>query len=366
MIHRFVDLIVVEVCSPPFSAYNQGAVFAESPNVFRSCPSDAPGDLTQVTDFDDFSLADACHNPVLSPDGSKILFEVEGPFAANRQIWVVDSAPGSTATQLVADASNQVVHPSWGADSDTFVYVHCSGGALQEGTIFKDTVSSPGSPTALKSGSGFSPWRPRFNHDGTRIAYIYAPVSAGDADLRCMDDDGSNDSSLDNTLDGYLFQFPPQFGWANNANMIAYSDGETARNTYVINDDGSGKTQLDANGDAAGSATNLSHLCFAPDDSFVVISSNIGAGYITMFRAEVDGSDTTALGSTGAINQTYMTVGVVFNNRIWFISGASSVSTAKLRSMALDGTDQVENFNNTLGPGNLIADFTSGDGFYFS
>lgn len=356
---------VALVLSPPFTAYG-GAATSGDPQVWRWRSSDLPGEATAYTDFSGFADSDQNFNPVLSPDGTKILFEVLSPATNFREVWVVDNVPGSTPTQLVADASNYVIHPFWGPDSDTFVYCHFTGGALVSGAILKDTVSSPGSPTTLKSAvANFAPFRPMFNFDGTRVAYIY--VEDGGAavkDLRCMDDDGTNDQSLDNTITAFLSNDPPQLCWARTQNLIAYSDGSNvARNTYVIEDDGTNKTQIDANGDAAGANTNVSGLSWAPADEFVVITGNIGSGYITMFRAEVDGSDTTALGTSGADNNNFVRGGLVYGNRIWFIK---ATSPATIGSMALDGSDNQVNFNASLGSGDAVSDLGSGDGWYFN
>jgi Tol biopolymer transport system component len=323
--------------------------------------------MTQITDFSGFTFADQCMNPVLSPNGNKILFEIESLISGYREIWVVNAVPDSTATQVVADGSNYVIHPSWGPDSDTFAYVHCAGGALLNGIIKKDSISALGSPASLKTPpAGGSCWRPRFNFDGSKIAYVMTKT-VGPHDLRVMNDDGSSDAAIDSTLAGYRSNQPSQFSWANGLNKIAFETGAGGSTpAYVVNSDGTGKTQINTSGDAAGAAARLSHLAWPADDSWVLFVADLGFGHISMIRAELDGSDTTRLGTTGAINQGWYVTGLVFENRIWFISGANSVNTGKMRSMALDGTDEVENFNNTLGTGNAVADFTGGDGFYFN
>lgn len=367
---RIGGVAIVVTCSPPWTAFGGAGAPSTDPQVFAACSVDAAGEATVYTDFSGFTDADQCHNPVLSPDGTKILFEVLGATSGFREVWVVDAVAGSTPTQLVADGSNYVIHPSWGADSDTFVYVHCASGLLAGGTIYKDTVSSPGSPTSLKAATGgFSPFRPQFNHDGTRVAYIWdQDVGSGSSELRCMDDDGTNDAALDNTLAGYTLNDPPQFGWANSQNLIAYTDGQVARNTYVIDDTGAGKTQLDSAGVAAGVATYVSAFPFAPDDSFVVITGNLGSGYISIIRAELDGSNTTDLSTTmGATNQSYYRTAIVHGGRIWFIRAtAANGAASRVGSMLPDGSDETTNFDNTLGSGTEVADFTGGDGFYFN
>lgn len=364
---QFLRLLAPPVCGPPVTAFG-GSATSGDPQVWRPCVSDAPGTMTAFTNFSGFTQADQCHNPVLSPDGSKILFEILQTSTGFREIWVVDAVPGSTPTQLVADTSNYVVHPAWGPDSDTFVYVHCAGGALLNGTIYKDAVSAPGSPTSLKAASGgYSPFRPQVNFDGSRVAYIWDQNAGALADLRCMDDDGANDSSLDNTIGGNDFNDPPQFSWANTQNVIAYQDGKIGANkVYVIDDTGSGKTQINANGAAAGAAAVISGRAWPADDSFVVITANIGAGYFSVIRAEVDGSTTSSLSSTiGAANQNWFRDALVYNNRIWFIRTTDNTDgVGRIGSMALDGTDERTDFASNAGTGDQVYPFLGGDGFY--
>jgi hypothetical protein len=359
------------VCSPPFAAYQgTGTVFTGDPQVWRSCEADAPGEATQYTNFSGFVDADQCGNPVLSPDGTKILFDVLSATTGYDEIWVVDAIPGSTPTPLVQDASNYVMHPAWGADSDTFVYVHGAGGGTNGGTIYKDTVSSPGSPVALKVATGgFSPYRPQFNFDGSRIAYIWDKDLGAGGDLRCMDEDGTNDASLDNTIGGYFFNQPTQFSWANTQNVIAYVDiSSSPFKAYVIDDAGAGKTQLNASGDAAGAPVVISRYAWPSDDSFVLITANLGLGFYSMIRTEVDGSGSTALnGSHGAVVQGYYSAGLVSGGRIWFIDSTdASAGQGKVSSLALDGTDYVNNLNTSAGAGDQVYPFTGGDGWYYN
>ena len=370
MADHFAAVAFVVNCSPPFTAFGGAATAFGDPQVYRWCSTNGPGEANAYTDFSNFTEADQCHNPVLSPDGTKILFEINQQATGYREVWVTDNIVGSTPTALVQDASNYVIHPSWGPDSDTFTYVHCAAGALAGGTVYKDTVSAPGTPTSLKAaGGGLSPFRPQFNFDGTRIAYIMdQDVGSGAGELRVMDDDGTNDAAVFNTLNRIRLDQPAQHSWANAANIIAFETGAAGSNAaYIINDDGSGQTQINANGDAAGAAAVMSAFAWPPDDSYVVIGAHIGTPWSPV-RCELDGSTTTQLGTTGGVNQNYFKAPIVYNNRIWFIS-ATDTSTigvrGRLSSMALDGTDETVDFDTSLGTGDQVLPFVGGDGFYF-
>ena len=223
---RLAGIALNVTISPPWTAYG-GAATSGDPQVYRWTSANAPGEANVYTDFSGFVDADQCHNPVLSPDESMILFEVTGASSGYREIWVTDNVVGSTPTLLVADGSNYVIHPFWSSDSDTFCYVHCAGGLLQGGTIYKDQVSAIGSPVSLKvAGGGLSPFRPQFNFDGTRIAYLMdQDVGSGAGEVRVMDDDGTNDASVFTTLNRVRLDNPAQMSWANTMNTIAFETG---------------------------------------------------------------------------------------------------------------------------------------------
>jgi Tol biopolymer transport system component len=307
--------------------------------VYRACVGDNPGEATQISSFSDGATAvDNIANPRLSPDGTKILFQYANAITGIDEIWVVNAAPGSSATALVTSATASAFHPDWGPDSDTFVYVQATGAVLPtNGVIYKDTVSAPGSPTTLRTpAANFSCYRPMFNYDGSKIAYWYQHTSTSD-ELRVMNADGTGDATVDTAVGNYDNNNPQTFGWARAANKLCYAAGTPA---YVINSDGTGKTQLNTAGAASGAGMEVTHDCWAPDDSFVVVTSNLGNGFMDLIRCEVNGSNTTRLNTShGAISQSWMRGAYIYNGRIWFIESANSVSGGMLSSTLLDGTD---------------------------
>ena len=346
------------VCGPPFGAF-EGTSGDGDANVYRACVGDVAGEASKITSFNDGGLtSEGCHNPVLSPDGSKILFELSNPSTGYQEIWVVSSTPGSGATQLLADASNYYMHPWWHPDGDRFLCVHGSGGSF-DGSIISTSVSDPGTVATLKSTDGiYSPFRPQFNFDGSRIAYMWDKQIGAGGELRVMDPDGSNDSLLD-TIDRYRFQ-GGQYSWANAANKLAYDNGAGGVNTaYVINDDGTGKTQINANGVAAGANVRVSDRAWPPGDGYVVVSSQCLGLQLTPVRAELDGSNTTALDAThGASGTAHFRQVLVAGGRIWFIE-----SSLLVVSIALAGGDYRVDL--TI-DGAAMNAFTTGDGWYYN
>jgi hypothetical protein len=134
---------------------------------------------------------------------------------------------------------------------------------------------------------------------------------------------------------------------------------------HVIDDTGGGKTQINANGDAAGASALVSGYGHAwpADDSFVVISANIGTWQV--FRAELDGSDTTQLGTLIPGGLTYFRPALVYENRIWVIVGTPGGNTG-IAYMSLAGDDQTVVFDTGAGSGDQLFPFGGGDGWYFN
>ncbi len=368
---RLGGRVIIVNCSPPVGAYGAGGSPTTDPQVWRSCSDNAPGVMNAYTDFSGFTDIDQVSNPVLSPDGTKILFEGNSVSTGYRNIWVTDNIINSTPTLLVDDPSNYRMHHAWHPDSDQFIYVAPTGGTFNNALILVDSVTSPGSPTTVHTPPAtWTCYRPHFNFDGSRIAYFQEKNSGAGAgcDIRVMDDDGSNDAALDTGLTGYRFNQPPAHSWAQGSNQLVYDTGGSGNNIFVIQDDGSGKTNVIANGPAAGGSGRLSEFAWPPDDSYVVYTANLGNGFMDIIRAELDGSTTTRLNTShGAINQTWFQAAIIYNNRIWFIEATDgSSSQGWLSSVALGGTDYVKNFDSTAGTGDTVYPFTGGDGFYYN
>lgn len=354
---------VVVTCSPPFGI--QSSVDS-SFNAYRACSNNAPGEATAYSDFaDGDTVIGNIHNVRISPDQTKILFQLLSEVTGLEEVWVVNNSPGSTATQLLSSGTDSFYHPSWGADSDTFVYVQAAGAGLPTGgAIKKDQVSAIGSPTTLKTAAaGFSVYRPQFNFDGTKVAYWYQQNAGASDELRCMNDDGTGDATVDTGVGNYDNNNPQQFGWARGMNMIAYDAGT---NAYVINSDGTGRVQINANGDAAGVAVNVTQDCWAMDDSFVVVTCNLGSGFFNLIRAELDGSNTASLNAShGTPNQSWMRGAFIANARIWFletIGGGGEIQ--QVASTLEDGTDYRVDLDVSLG--SSLAGFFGGDGFVWN
>lgn len=342
---RLGGIAFIPLCSPPFGAQD----FAENnSNIYRSCEGNAPGDATNITqDASGNATWNLKYDAVLSPDGTKILYVAGRNSTGYTDILVVD-ANGGTPTLLLHDASNYYMTPMWHPDSDLFVCVHGTGGAFY-GTIETSRVSNPGVviDTFVTTNGTRAPYRPSYNFDGTRIAYFWDQIIGNACELRVMDDDGTNDALLD-TITNYRFD-GAQKSWAHSSDMLVYDTGASPAVIYIINGDGTGKTQMNASGYANGVACRVAHIAWPPADDYVVIAAQGGPGVIFYpTRCELNGSGSAALETTnGGVNNIGDRQSLVANNRIWFIEKV--FTSGKVGSVALDGSDYTLNLDTTLG-----------------
>lgn len=354
MIHRFVDLLRVPVCSPPFSAF-EGSSGDGDVNVYRRCRTNAAGDATRYSDYDDGGATlDGIHDPVLSPDRTTIAFIGANASTGLGELYVVANVPGSTPVMLEDDAITWIHHPMWSPDSSTIVFTRGGSASNLYGGTVESIPAAGGTPTVLYSPGGSDlAYRPAYSYDGAYIAFLKA--ISGNDELWVMEADGSNAGSIA-TLSGSYRLDGSQFAWANGELTLVYDNGALLTTVYSIAYDGTGQTSL------IGSASfRVSKFAWAPDDSFVVVTRNNGTFWEIM-RVELDGSGGTVLDFThGAPNQTWFRQAFVFENRIWFIERASSLSGGMIASLALDGTDYVEELDVT--DDTLLAWFSGGTGF---
>jgi Tol biopolymer transport system component len=203
-------------------------------------------------------------SPVLSPDGSKIVFHAqhEGPI----KLFVMNS-DGSDIQQLTTGDS-QDINPAWSPDGSMIAFESFLDGVgeiflfhVNEGTIVQltDTPKLARHPT----------WSP----DGSKLAYEYRN------DIFVINSDGSDD---------HLIHEPKVIGinlsWSPDGSTILYDDGVQI---FAINSDGSNLRVLaDRNWSSAG------HASWSPDGSMIVFysnSANFNFGQIYIMNADGTG-----------------------------------------------------------------------------
>ena len=354
----------VQIASPPFSAF-EGASGDGDVNVYRALRTDAAGDATAYTSYNDGGTTiEGIHDPVLSPNRSKIAFI--GVQAATNlgALYVVNATPGSTPTLLEDDASTWINHPMWSPDSSTIIFTRGNAaGNIYGGTVETIPVTG-GTPTVLYTPpAGYRAYRPAFNFDGTRIAFMRTQDAGADDGLWTANDDGTGTAEIVAfTSAGYRLD-GPQYGWSPYADRLVYEDGAAAPEVRIINGDGTGSTKINL-GAPDGAGNRVGNFPWIAADA-VVIASAQGDAFWRLYRCEDDGiANATALSFTnGSANQAWMKQPIVMGGRIWFIEVASGASGGMISSMALDGTGYVEELD--VNDATLLADFSGGNGFYY-
>ena len=124
---------------------------------------------------------------------------------------------------------------------------------------------------------------------------------------------------------------------------------------------------INGNGDASAAYSNISHLCWPADDSYVVVGSAhfLAGGAFVPTRCELDGSTSTYLETSngGDNNNPYLAKVLVADNRIWFLEDNGLGGANKVSSVAIDGSDYVNYLDID---GAQMDDLSTGDGWYYN
>jgi len=344
----------------PFTAYS----LADFAYVGESA---YPGSVIEVTDKvpgPPSEYSDEPNNVRLSPDGQWLVWQDNFPGLVNGEgrirVIAADAVGSNAWIDVSADdpAGGWHLHPNWHPDSDQIVFVWGRDGFQGDIQIVKRT--DPQNPVTVYTNpdvtgaSGSGVYRPQFNRDGTKIAFLWqknAAPSGTDNGLWVMDADGSNLTQLDDFDDsgkGYLFD-GDQLCWDPSADVIYYirynGSGATNQQLYKINADGTGRTQLSTDGATSLNECRVNARSLSPDGTFLIGTCKTSIDFANSFdvyRWELDGSGGTLLGTLAAdgrslgITQNFRNVYLHDDGRYYYIYG---ISQGQMASFLPDGSD---------------------------
>ena len=220
-------------------------------------------------------LADASINasPVLSPDGTRIVFT--STREGKQAIYLIDVS-GTNLRRITSDTFAEG-SPTWSPDGSRIAFVRSSqtfGGA----GLF--TVNADGSGLAQVHGSGSQPaWSP----DGSRIAF-------GDGAIYLIDPDGSNLTPL---VSGMGSMDDP--AWSPDGTRIAFGGAVTNQDIFVVDADGSNLVNITNTADPSGEI----QPSWSPDGQQIIFTG-FRNGNEEIVRRRANGSGETILTNLGA------------------------------------------------------------------
>jgi Tol biopolymer transport system component len=237
----------------------------------------------QLTRLTTDSAFDSC--PAYSADGRWIAF------CSNRtghyEIWAMDRRGGHE--HAITSLGGRALFPDWSPDGRHIVFGGVQG-ADHNPEIWVVDAATGGNLTALTSCAGAAPGcfnqYPAYSPDGTRIAWIHADARDAGGNLVneqvwVMNADGSGKTQL--TSDAQPHDQLPD--WSPDGTRIAYAQGALGSGRiFTMRADGSDRTQLTFGpGDDFGTA-------WSPDGTRIAFVRDLGGGNRPVEVMRADGS----------------------------------------------------------------------------
>lgn len=223
------------------------------------------------------NVMDHDRSPVLSPDGSKILFlSLRG--GPGYKIYVMN-ADGSNQNQLTSGGSDGSAQ--WSPDGSRIVF-ESDRVLTNRPEIY--VMNADGSGQTRLTITGLMNGSPKWSPDGSKIAF-YRYVNNVNPEIYVMNSDGSGITRLTNLPDGTL-DFNPV--WSPDGTKIAYFNNDSPDDIHVMNADGSNNVII-----TGGNGINM-YPVWAPDGSRILFTSN-RAGWEELYLISPGGSGLTRL-----------------------------------------------------------------------
>jgi len=279
--------------------------------------------------------------PDWSPDGTKIIWEIADG-RGNDYIWKMNT-DGSGKTKLMTSVGNR---PSWSPDGTKIIFR--SQRTNYNGWFYEYVMNSDGTGQTLLGSEGTEcdqDWSP----DSQKIVYAMAGYAGLPSDIYVMNIDGTQKVKI---ASGKIFC--NSNSWSPDGTKIAYSSEETGnREIFVINPDGTGKTQLTNNPFQDDFRPDLSSFVprktWSPDSQKIVFVSNRNGNW-DIYSIKRDGSGITQLTNDAA--KEYAAQWSPDGTKIAYISDKSGKNAIWV--MNSDGSNQAQVTDNVGNVNSLV------------
>ncbi|MBN1763531.1 MAG: PD40 domain-containing protein [Methanomicrobia archaeon] len=236
-------------------------------------------------------LAQRAMNPSLSPDGKLIAYVFKETSNANRDIWIMN-ADGSNKKKLASNAGFDALSPSWSPDGTKIVYM---GTVKYQWEKVSTWITEADGANNMQLASGA--WFPRWNHDGTKIAYQSVDDKHDKKELWqgsvwIVNPDGTEKKPLITDSNTLSFMFSK---WSPDSTKLTTITSVVENEVVVLNADGSGKYWP---------IPNNGYGSWSPDGKMIVYVS--GSGDVHVINA--DGTQDKKLVSTRGTLETLLGV----------------------------------------------------------
>jgi dipeptidyl aminopeptidase/acylaminoacyl peptidase len=297
-------IVLVGTAQPSSALSSQFIVYVNTPdggdsNVWKMNP-DGSGKV-QLTTTDGAQ-------PVISPDGSKIVFTSTRDYVAppppppccywppccdpvdeesnggTEEIYVMN-ADGTGQTRLTSD-SGRDVSPAWSPDGNKIIFMSNRTGNWQ---IF--TIDPSGNNLTQVVSTGSNDTNPKFSPDGTKILFI--STRSGKGQVWTMNADGTSPFRV--TQDSYSNDYP---SWSPDGTRIAFTSERlpSGPDTYTIAPDGSSPS-------GALTSTFTQVPQWSPDSTRIVVQSPRNGNW-DIYSMKADGTDQVRLTTDSGLDQS--------------------------------------------------------------
>ncbi len=241
-------------------------------------------------------------DPVISPDGKKIVYRAGQHDADISDLFVMNADGSGTPTQITHDLGWQRT-PSFSPDGKTIAFIASGAGVTDHTELYTASLDGSNLTRLTTTPNGWR-WGTSWSPDGKQITY--SSNQTGNWAIYTMNADGSNPVRLtQSSTDNY----GPS--WSPDGKLIAFTGSQDdAEYLFTIKPDGSGLTRV---GDKPGS---LPH--WSPDGKRLSYLGTVD-GIDQVFVINADGS--------GAANLTRNTA-LSSDSPIWTPDGAKIIFTA--------------------------------------